>query len=587
MKLKLRGKNMKAKERLFAYLKPMRKSIVIALVFSLLYVVSQIAQPFLLGKALDASSDPNQHTVFYTYVFIALGLVIIGTVFAYFFEVIIMNVSQKIIKKARDEVYEKINSISIKDFDQKTHGDLVLLEIRDMENFSAGLFAVFKTLIQGIFTIIITIIMMVMVNWILALGVIVLSPLSMIMAKIVSGFSHKHYKKQNELQAGVSSITLETLNNVDIVQSLGYEDKSISEFVEINEKLKKEGRVAQFSASWVNPSTRLVNNIIYVLIGIAGVIMLVHNEQYHLAELFAVMSIGRLSSFLSYTNQYSKPFNEVSNVAAEYENAKASLRRINDFLNLDNDINNGQESIDDIETIEFKDMSFSYNENQQLIEDFNLLIKKGQKVAIVGPTGAGKTTIINLLMRFYDPVSGDIYINDQPYASVKKQSLRKQIGMVLQDTWIFTGTIMDNIRYFKKDASEEEVIEAAKKSHADIFINTLPEKYLTKVSNKSGLSEGQRQMIAIARVMLLNPEMVILDEATSNIDTRSEKLITDAFDQMMKEKTSIVIAHRLSTIQKADIIIVMKDGGIIETGNHKELMKKQGFYYSMYSSQYK
>ena len=582
MKLKLRGMNMKAKERLFAYLKPMRKSIIIALVFSLLYVASQISQPFLLGKALDA--DKN---TFYVYVYVALALAIIGTVFAYFFEVIIMNVSQKIIKKARDEVYEKINAISVKDFDQKTHGDLVLLEIRDMENFSAGLFAIFKTLMQGIFTIIITIIMMVMVNWILAVGVIVLSPLSMIMAKIVSGFSHKHYKKQSELQAGVSSITLETLNNIDIVQSLNYEDQSIVKFNEINEKLKKEGRVAQFSASWVNPSTRLVNNVIYVLIGVAGIVMLVHNEQYHLATLFAVMSIGRLSSFLSYTNQYSKPFNEVSNVAAEYENAKASLRRINDFLNLENDKNKGAGSVDDIETIEFKEMSFSYNENQQLIENFNLVIKKGQKVAIVGPTGAGKTTIINLLMHFYDPNSGDIYINDQPYCSINKQSLRQKISMVLQDTWIFTGTILDNIRYFKKDASEEEVAEAARKSHADIFINTLPDKYLTKVSNKSGLSEGQRQMIAIARVMLLNPEMVILDEATSNIDTRSEKLITDAFDQMMQEKTSIVIAHRLSTIQRADIIIVMKDGGIIETGNHQELMKKRGFYYSMYSSQYK
>ena len=291
--------------------------------------------------------------------------------------------------------------------------------------------------------------------------------------------------------------------------------------------------------------------------------------------------------FLSYTNQYSKPFNEVSNVAAEYENAKASFRRINDFLNLDNDIDEGKALIEDIESIEFKDMSFSYNENQKLIENFNLLIKKGQKVAIVGPTGAGKTTLINLLMRFYDPNSGDVLVNNQTYSSIAKQSLRNNIGMVLQDTWIFSGTIEDNIRYFKKDASTEEVLEAAKKSHADVFINTLPNGYQTKVSNKSGLSEGQRQMIAIARVMLLNPQLVILDEATSNIDTRSEKLITDAFDLIMKEKTSIVIAHRLSTIEGADIIIVMKDGAIVETGNHKDLMNRQGFYYSLYASQYK
>ena len=571
---------MKAKSRLFAYLKPFRKSLVIALVFALFFVVAQIGQPFLLGRALDA----DQHG-FYIYVFVALGLAVLGTVFAYLFELIVMNVSQKIIKKARDDIYQKINAISIKDFDQKAHGDLVLLEIRDMENLSAGLFAVFKTLMQGIFTIIVTIVMMVMVNWILALGIIVLSPLSMIMAKIVSGFSFKHYKKQSELQASISSTSLETLNNIDIVQSLNYEDESIAKFRQSNEILKKEGRIAQFSASWVNPSTRLVNNIIYVLIGITGVIMLSYDAK--LATVFAVMTIGRLSSFLSYTNQYSKPFNEVSNVASEYENAKASFNRINDFLNLENDINEGKKNIDKIETIEFNNMSFSYDENRPLIENFNLTIEKGQKVAIVGPTGAGKTTLINLLMRFYDPISGDIKINEQPSASIDKQSLRQNIGMVLQDTWIFTGTILDNIRYFKKTASEEEVKEAAKKAHADIFINTLPDGYMTKVSNKAGLSEGQRQMIAIARVMLFNPELVILDEATSNIDTRSEMLITEAFDTMMKEKTSIVIAHRLSTIEKADVIIVMKDGAIVETGNHQELMKKQSFYYSLYSSQYK
>lgn len=584
MKPKLERNKMTSKQRLFSYLKPMRKSLVIALVFSLLFVIAQISQPFLLGRALDASKD-NNHQLFNIYVFVALGLIIIGIVFAYLFEVIVMNVSQKVIKKARDDVYQKINAMSLKDFDNKRRGDIVQLEIRDMENFASGLFAVFKTLMQGIFTVIITVIMMVMVNWILALGVIVLTPLSMLMAKIVSSFSYKHYKKQSELQANLSASSLETLNNIDIVQSLNYENSAIREFNQINEKLKKEGRIAQFSASWVNPSTRLVNNIIYVIIGVSGIIMLGFNDD--LITVFAVMSIGRLSSFLSYTNQYSKPFNEISNVVSEFENAKASLRRINNFLNIDDDVNEGEASIDSIDSIEFKDMSFSYEPSRKLIENFNLEIKKGQKVAIVGPTGAGKTTLINLLMRFYDPNSGLISINNKSYLDIKKESLRSHVGMVLQDTWIFSGTILDNIRYYKKTASEEEVKEAARKAHADIFINTLPNGYLTMVSNKHGLSEGQRQMIAIARIMLLNPELVILDEATSNIDTRSEKLITDAFDYMMKDKTSIVIAHRLSTIEKADIIIVMKDGAIVETGNHQELMKKQGFYYSLYSSQYK
>ena len=575
---------MTVKKRLFSYLKPLRASLIVAVIFALLFVIAQISQPFLLGKALDASKDNNPE-LFNIYVFIALGLAVLGVVSAYIFEVIVMNSAQRAIKKARDDIYQKINSIALKDFDNKYRGDLLLLEIRDMENFSAGLFAVFKTLIQGIFTVIITIIMMIMVNWILAVGVILLSPLSMLMARFVSKFSSKHYRKQNELQAHISSISLETLNNIDIVQSLNNEEEAFKTFNKENNILQKEGVVASFSASWVNPSTRLVNNTIYVIIGVVGIIMLSYESQ--LLPLFAVMSIGRLSSFLSYTNQYTKPFNEISNVTNEYEAAKASFRRINDFLNIDDDINEGVDTINDINTITFKDMSFSYDINKKLIENFSLNIKKGQKVAIVGPTGAGKTTLINLLMRFYDPLSGEILINDKSYLKINKTSLRGNIGMVLQDTWIYTGSILDNIRYLKQDASIEEVKEAAKKAHADIFIETLPNKYETLVSNKSGLSEGQRQMIAIARVMLLNPNMVILDEATSNIDTRSEKLITDAFDYMMKDKTSIVIAHRLSTIEKADIIIVMKDGAIIETGNHQELMHKRGFYYSLYSSQYK
>ena len=572
------------KKRLLTYLKPFKVSLIIGTLFSLLFVASQISQPFLLGRALDASKN-NNHNEFLVYALIALGLAVLGTICAYLFELIIANTTQRVIKNAREDIYQKINAISIKDFDKKYRGDLVLLEIRDMENLSAGLFAVFKTLIQGIFTIVITIVMMLMVNWILAIGVIILSPLSMLMARFVARFSGKHYRKQSELQAGISSISLETLNNIDVVQSLNYEEEALATFNKKNEELRKEGKVAQFSASWVNPSTRLINNIIYVIIGIIGIIMLSYDSD--LAILFAVMSIGRLSSFLSYTNQYTKPFNEISNVANEYEAAKASFRRINDFLNLEDDVDNGSKDIKDIESIEFKDMSFSYVENQKLIENFNLKIKKGQKASIVGPTGAGKTTLINLLMRFYDPVGGDIYINDLPTKEFSKSSLRKNVGMVLQETWIFEGTILDNIRYFKQDASEEEVIAAAKKAHADIFIETLAEKYMARVSNRSGLSEGQRQMIAIARVMLLNPNLVILDEATSNIDTRSEKLITDAFDLMMKEKTSIVIAHRLSTIEKADVIIVMKDGAVVETGNHNELMNKKGFYYSLYSSQYK
>ena len=575
---------MTSKQRILYYLKEQKMRVVISTVFGLLFVISQMAQPFLLGLTLDYARD-NNNQAFYTCLFICLGLVIIGTIFDYFFEFIVGKISQNAIKKMRDDIFKKINSISIKDFDKKYQGDLLQLEIRDMESVSTGIFAVFKTLIQGIFTIVITIVMMFMVNWILAIGVIVLTPLSILMASFVARFNHKHFKKQAGLQASLNGVSLETIQNIDVVQSLNYQDKALNEFNKVNEELRKEGKIAQFSASWVNPSTRLVNNTIYALIGIAGIIMLAYEPK--LALILAVMSIGKLSSFLSYTTQYSKPFNEISNVVNEYETAKHSFNRVNDFLNLDNDIDEGKIELKEINQIKFDNLSFQYVPDRELINNFSLTIKKGHKVAIVGPTGAGKTTLINLIMRFYEPSSGSLLFNNIKSTEITKASLRKNIGMVLQDTWIFDGTLLDNIRYTKPEASIEEVLEACKKAHADSFIDALPNGLMTNVTSKEGLSEGQRQMIAIARVMLLNPNIVILDEATSNIDTRSEKLITDAFDEMMKEKTSIVIAHRLSTIKQADTILVLKDGQIIETGNHKNLMAKQGFYYEMYSSQFK
>ena len=581
---KSRKEIMSNKKRFFSYLGKQKKNVVLIILFSLLFVIAQISQPFLLGRALDSAlNDDNQS--FYILLAVALGLAIVGIIAGYIFEVVVGTLSQNMIKDIRDDVYEKINSVSVSRFDQYAQGDLIQLEIRDVENIATGVFAVFKSLVQGILTIIVTILLMIMVNWILAIAVVLLSPLSVLMSSFVARFNHKHFKKQAALQAELNALSLEAITNIDIVQSLNYENKSMEQFEEINQKLQKEGQIAQFSASWINPSTRLVNNTIYVIIGIAGIIMFLYYDK--LAMVFAVMSIGRLSSFLSYTTQYSKPFNEISGVIGEYEAAKFSFARINEFLNSENDVDEGKEEIQTIDNIKFKDFYFSYTPEQKLIEDFSLEIKKGNKVAIVGPTGAGKTTLINLIMRFYDPQKGELLINDVSAKSISKKSLRNSIGMVLQDTWIFNGTILDNVRYTKPTASEEEVIEACKKSHADTFINMLPDGYNTIISSSSGLSEGQKQMIAISRVMLLNPDIVILDEATSNIDTRSEKLITKAFDEIMQNKTSIVIAHRLSTIENADIILVLKDGKIIEQGNHRSLMKEKNFYYSMYASQFK
>ena len=581
---KLRKDSMTSKKRILRYLGLEKTLLIVSVIFGMVFVISQMSQPFILGLTLDYAKQ-NNNQAFYITLIVSLCLSVIGTIFDYFFEYFVGKIAQRSIKRMRDEVFNKINSIPLKDFDTRSYGDLLQLELRDMESVSTGIFAVFKTFVQGVFTIVITIIMMFMVNWILAVGVIILTPLSVLMSSFVARKNHKYFKKQAELQSKLSAASLETIENIDIVQSMNYEDESLKNFNKINYKLNKEGKLAQFSASWINPSTRLVNNTIYILIGIAGIIMLAYDAK--LALILAVMSIGKLSSFLSYTAQYSKPFNEISSVITEFETAKFSFNRINEFLNLDNAIDDGKEDIKDIKSIKFDNMSFSYNPERELIKDFSLEITKGSKVAIVGPTGAGKTTLINLIMRFYEPINGKILFNDISSKDISLSNLRKHFGMVLQDTWIFSGTILDNIKYAKPNATNEEIELAIAKSHVDSFINSLPDGLNTYITSKEGLSEGQRQMISIARVMLVNPEIVILDEATSNIDTRSEKLITDSFDEMMKSKTSIVIAHRLSTIKQADIIIVLKDGHIIETGNHKELMNKQGFYYKMYSSQYK
>lgn len=572
------------KKRILFYLNKEKTLLTTSVIFGLLFVICQIAQPFILGKTLDYAKD-NNNSAFYLTLVITLSLAILGTVFDYLFEYIVSKISQKIIKRIRDDVFKKINDMSIKDFDSHISGDILQLEIRDMENVSSGIFSVFKTLVQGLFTIVITIIMMFMVNWILAIGVIILTPLSVLMSSFVAKSNHKYFQRQAELQSQINSISLETIDNVDNVQEMNYEDKNYEYFQKINAKLQKEGRIAQFSASWINPSTRLVNNTIYVLIGISGIIMLMYEPK--LTLVLAVMSIGKLSSFLSYTTQYSKPFNEISSVFAEFETAKHAFKRINDFLNSDNKVDDGKLDIGHIDTIEFKNMSFSYNKERKLIEDFSLLINKGDRVAIVGPTGAGKTTLINLLMRFYEQDEGFILFNNISNKDISLSSLRSHFGMVLQDTWIFNGTVLENIKYAKPNATKEEIEKVIKESHIDSFINSLPDGLNTFINNKYGLSEGQKQMIAIARVMLLNPEIIILDEATSNIDTRNEKLISASFDAMMAEKTSIVIAHRLSTIETADKIIVLKDGNIIEIGNHKELMAKHGFYNQMYSSQFK
>ena len=583
---------MTIKSRLASYLAPERKTIALSFVSVLIFLLAQLMVPFLVGKSLDAIGslvngvfvvDVNKESII-LYLSICLGLAIFGVFFDFIFEYQVSLLTQHVVRQIRNDVFLKFNTLSVKDLDSDTHGNLIQYEIGDVENIANGIYSVFKQLVQGVLSILITVIMMFTVNWILALGVILLSPLSIVVSKFVANFSHSHFKKQAKLQSQLNALSLEMINNTSLIQSLNYQNRAFDDFEKADEDLRKEGKVAQFSASWTNPSTRLVNNTIYALIGISGIIMILYTSTYPILA----MSIGSLPSFLSYTTEYTKPFNEISSVLSEFETASFSFKRIHNFLMKEDDVDNGKEKLSQpLTEICFNDMSFSYEPNQHLIEHFNETIHAGEKVAIVGPTGAGKTTLINVLLRFFDPTAGSITYNGIKGTDLKKTELRKNFGMVLQDTWIFSGTVMENIRYSKPSASDEEVIRAAKKANADSFIQTLPEGYQTKVSSKSGLSEGERQLLTIARVMLVKPDIVILDEATSNVDTRTESKITKAFDEMMKDRTSIVIAHRLSTIIGADLILVLKDGHIIEQGSHQELMHKQGFYYSLYNSQFK
>ena len=567
---------MKKNNRFFQYLKPQKVQIIVTLLFCFLYVVSHLIQPILIGKALD-NALVSDFTAFLIILIACFSLSLLGAISDFFFEYKVGQITQKTIRDIRKDIYHKINTVSVETLFKESDGNLVQLEIGDVENVANGMFSVLKSFVEGILSIIVTILMMFLVNWILALGVLLLSPLSLFVSRFVAKFNHKYFKRQAQIQSELNRISLEAINNIDLLQTLDNQENSINQFENQGKVLRKEGKIAQFSASWTNPT-----NTIYAVIGVVGIVMISFTPTYPIL----MMSVGSLSSFLTYTAQFSKPFNEISSVMSEFETALFSFQRIDAFLAKDDDIDEGKEDIQDISEITFEHMSFSYEKDKELIVDFNETVKRGEKVAIVGPTGAGKSTLINVLMRFYDPIEGSIRVNGVDGVSIAKKNLRKNFGMVLQETWIFSGTIMENVRYAKADASDEEVIDACKRAHADTFIQTLPDGYQTKVTAKAGLSEGERQMITIARVMLLEPDIVILDEATSNVDTRTEKLITDAFDQLLQGKTSIVIAHRLSTIKNADLILVLKDGHIIEQGNHTSLLAKRGFYYSMYSSQF-
>lgn len=565
-------------KKLFKRLNKYTFLIIVILVLAIINVMTTLAIPILIGEAVDlivGVNDVDFEAIKPILGYIAICIVV-SNLFGYLYEYLMSIVSEGFILDLRKETFNKLTYLPLSYIDNKRQGDLVSLLISDIEQVSNGLLQGFKQLYRGIIMIIATLGFMFYIKWQIALIVVGVTPLSLFVAAFISKKSHTYFTKQAKVKGILSGYVLEMVTNQKNVKSMFYEDRAIDEFKNINQDLYNVGVNAQFVSSTTNPSTRFVNGLVYALVGIVGAIFVIINP--------VGFQIGQLSSFLSYANQYTKPFNEISGVISEVQSAFASFKRVVTLLEEPNEVDEGtNEIVLPIDKVEFRHVEFSYVKEQQLITDFNLTIKQGQKVAIVGPTGCGKTTMINLLLRYYDPVSGGIYIDDVNTLDIKKNSLRKAYGLVLQDTWIFRGTVRENIAYAKPEATLEEVIEAAKLAHAHSFIKRLPDGYDTVISATSGLSQGEKQLITIARLMMTVPDVVILDEATSSIDTLTEQKIVEAFNYIMDGRTSFVIAHRLSTIQGADLIIVMNKGNIVEVGNHQELIKKNGFYTKLYN----
>ena len=572
--------------RLKPYLKGSIGLFAVSLVFALLATGSKLAIPLLAGRAVNKIINPDVGTLQFTdLITLMVIFLVIGTIFRYIFDYVISLIGQRTIKNIRNAVFNKYTNAPVSYIDSSSKGDMISRLINDVENVQTGLVSGFAAFYDGIIAIGFTLVFMFMLNWVLAVIVIGLTPISIFVSRFVSKFNSKNFKKQAKDSGLVASFALEGLNNSEAVNTLNISTSREEEFDKLNDSFRKSVFKANLGASLINPSTRLVNALINGILIAVGAILVIKNDSLHYGV--TLFMVGDLSAFLTYASSYMTPFNEISNVITEISYATASLKRIDDVVKSQDDINDGKEVIEgEVDTLKANHITFSYDGVRTIIKDFNLDIYKGHKIAFVGPTGCGKTTLINLLMRFYDPQSGNFETNNISTIDLEKRAFREHIGMVLQETWIFTGTVYENIAYSKKGATLEEVKKAAEKAQASSFIERLPNGYETIISDSSGLSVGEKQLICVARVMLMEPEIVILDEATSNIDVRTEAILSKSFDALMKGKTSLVVAHRLSTIVSSDLIVVLKDGEIIETGNHNELMDKKGFYFDLYNSQF-
>ncbi|MBD9280214.1 MAG: ABC transporter ATP-binding protein [Clostridiales bacterium] len=572
--------------RVLQYVKPYRVLVIVSLLCACVSAAAQLLIPILTGKAIDQMIGAGQVNLSGVLVF-AVWIAVVAALSAIaqqFLATSNNKIAYNISRDLRNAAFHKLQRLPLSYLDAHPSGDLVSRMIADVDTFSDGLLMGFTQLFTGVVLIVGTLTIMLIKNWMIALLVVVLTPLSMFVASFIARKTHHYFTEQARVRGQQTALINELIEGQKVVQSFGHEAASLSDFDCINDELGRVSLNATFFSSLTNPSTRLVNNIIYAAVALVGALSAVGGG----------ISVGDLSVFLSYASQYAKPFNEISGVVTELQNALACAARVFSLLDEDDRVPDKENAavLSPKGTVDLKDVCFRYVPDRPLIEGFNLHVKPGQRIAIVGPTGCGKTTMINLLMRFYDVNSGAILVDGTDIRDATRHSLRKSFGMVLQDTWLKAGTIRDNIAYGRPDASEEDVIAAAKAAHAHSFIRRLPDGYDTVITENGGnISQGQKQLLCIARVMLGGengelPPMLILDEATSSIDTRTEIKIQSAFARLMNGRTSFIVAHRLSTIQEADVILVMKDGHIIEQGTHEELLKKQGFYANLYQSQF-
>lgn len=570
--------------RLVSYTKPYAFLLFIALLSAVVSVAVTLLIPVLTGDAIDymVEGDVDFESVF-KYIYILLALIAAGTLFQWLLTACTNSLTFRTVRDLRNQLFEHINKLPLKYLDCQQQGDITARISSDMDQVSEGLLQGFTQLFSGVLTIVATIGILFYLNWIIALVVLVLTPLSLFVASFITKRSHSTFAAQAVKRGEVSGYVEEIFAGHKLVQAFSQEVSQKKIFDVHNQELYKTGFKSQFYGALVNPSTRFVNNLVYASVGVVGALIALWSDAP------MSLSAGLLFTCLMYANQYTKPFNEITGVITEIQSATAAAKRIFKVLDEpqeDSDENN--EVLTDCDgSLKIDDVYFSYIADRPLIQGLNLDVKQGQRIAIVGPTGCGKTTLINLLMRFYDVNQGSISMSGKDIRTITRKSLRDNYGMVLQDSWLFEGTIKENIAYGKCDASDEEIINAAKLANAHDFIDKFPDKYDTMLTeNGDNLSQGQKQLLCIARIMLTHPPMLILDEATSSIDTRTEMKIQDAFYNLMQGRTSFIVAHRLSTIRECDVILVMKDGNIIEQGNHNELLAKRGFYYTLYNSQF-